>query len=164
MPTHTCPGLQIQIIHMVDVGVCVHLHTQMYVQILPCTLHSYLYTRASTTTHPIHPMCVHIGVYQSTHALPRSVSLSHTSTHTCRHSNAFMCMTVFTRYMCARVCGCVYKNIYMRMCILRMPFASVFCTHICLAWHIRAYEYWCCVGSLPSASLSFTHTLSLSLL
>ena len=85
------------------------------------------------------------------------------TTHACRHSNAFVCMTVFTRYICARVSGCVYTSIYMCMCILRMPFASVLCTHICLAWQIRAYEYWCCVGSLSSISLSFTHTLSLSL-
>ena len=79
MPAHTCSILQIQIIQMFDVGVCVHIHAQMYRRILPCTTHSFLYTHISTHTHPIHPMCVHIGVYPSTHALIRS--LSHTHIH-----------------------------------------------------------------------------------
>ena len=56
-----------------------HVHTPTQQHTLPYTLHSYLYTRTSTQPHPIHPMCVHIGVYQSTHALTRS--LSHTHIH-----------------------------------------------------------------------------------
>ena len=38
-----------------------------------------MYTYSTRThPHPIHPMCVHIGVCQSTHALIRSLSLTHT--------------------------------------------------------------------------------------
>jgi len=78
----TCPGLQIQIIRILLCSrVCpnTHMHSQIHKHMLPYTIHSYLHTRTSTHTHPINPMCVHIGVYQYTHALPPS--LSHTHIH-----------------------------------------------------------------------------------
>ena len=42
-----------------------HIHTQVHKHTLAYTLDSSLYTRTSTHPHPIHPMCVHIGVYES---------------------------------------------------------------------------------------------------
>ena len=55
-----------------------HVHTPTHKYTLPYTLDSYLYTRTSTHPHPIIPMCVHLGVYQSTHALARFLSPTHT--------------------------------------------------------------------------------------
>jgi len=82
MPAHTCSILQIQIIQMFDVGVCVHIHAQMYRHILPCTTHSFLYTHISTHTHPIHPMCVDIleDTNLRMHSLPPSLTHTHPQT------------------------------------------------------------------------------------
>jgi len=82
MSAQTCSGLPIQIIRMYacrPVSTHTHIHTHIHKHTLAYTLDSSLYTRTSTQPHPIHPMCVHIGVYQSTHALTRS--LSHTHIH-----------------------------------------------------------------------------------
>jgi len=82
LPKHA-KGCRYQSYECKQVGVCTNtrIHTQIHKYTLPYTLLLYLHKRTSTHPHPIIPMCVHIGVYQSTHALTRFLSHTHPQAH-----------------------------------------------------------------------------------
>jgi len=89
MSAQICQGLQIQIITITLCRrVCTHtrVHTQTFKNTVPYTLHSYLYTYNKTHPRPINGMCVHIRVCQSTHALTRSLFLTHILRPTVSHA------------------------------------------------------------------------------
>ena len=62
------------------------IYTYILKHALSHTLDSYVYACTSTHPHPINPMCVHMRVYKSTHALTRSLSHTHIHRPTASHA------------------------------------------------------------------------------